>query len=100
MGATASATPANGCGYAENDDDVWYKFNATSAQHIFRFSGMAPLLGGANYLGMTIYDGGPSGSAICPATSTYIICDAGFGFNSGYKLAGGLKAFKWSCFIA
>ena len=89
LGATPSATPATSCGGTDNNDDVWMKFTATSAQHIFRYSNQAQLLGTSNNLGMTIYNGGPAGSANCPASSTNVFCTAGFGFFNGYELVGG-----------
>ena len=88
-GATASATPAASCGGSDNNDDIWVKFTATSAQHIFRFSNMVKLLGNPFYLGITIYDGGPSGSATCPVATNHIFCTGSYGFSSGYKLVGG-----------
>jgi hypothetical protein len=46
-------------------------------------------LGTPNNLGITIYDGGQSGAAVCPASTSNIFCTAAFGFFNGYHLIGG-----------
>jgi hypothetical protein len=88
-GATSSTTPANACGSSDNNDDVWLKFEATSLQHIFRYSNLTPLLGSVNYIGITLYDAGPANNAVCPTETTALACDASVGFNGGYRLISG-----------
>jgi hypothetical protein len=77
---TPSATSIVFCGGADNKGDVWMKFTATSNQHVFRYNNLTQLLGSPNKIVMTIYNGGPSGSAQCPATNANIFCTGALGF--------------------
>lgn len=86
---TAGATQSTGapsCTSTGNNDDVWFKFTATSTEHIVKFSGMTAVTGTATALGMELYSGS-CGSLTAISGS----CDATFGSaGAGEMIVGGL----------
>jgi hypothetical protein len=83
-GATHSLPDAS-CGVNESNDDIWYSFTANSQSVILRFSNaILTASGSSGVLGYALYNG------TCPSSSATVSCDAGFGFNSGYKIIDGL----------
>jgi len=63
--ATPSLVPATNCGGAEANDDVWYKFVATSKQYIFLVSDITATIGIVGNIVIDIYNGGVSGAPNC-----------------------------------
>ena len=85
VGATASAeTQSCGTGGSANDD-MWYKFTASSAATIIRFSGGSnPVSGAGVELSYILYSGS------CGAL-TEIQCSGSLGFTAGYEIINGLS---------
>jgi NAD kinase len=83
-GATPS-TPTPACGVADANDDVWYKFTASSQSVILRFSNAnITTTGGGAFFSYALYNG-------CPTTTAGIACNNGnLGFVNGYEIINGL----------
>jgi hypothetical protein len=85
-GATQSAPNPN-CTSSANNDDLWYSFTASAATAILRYSGGGlTSTAGAMSLGFAVY------STSCPVTTTTVVCNSGFGANSGFFNITGLTA--------
>ena len=87
-GTTANATqslPNPTCTSVENNDDIWYQFQAQTASLIIRFSNVInDGTGSRGTLGAALYEGD------CPATGESIYCNNILANGSGYKIINGL----------
>jgi hypothetical protein len=84
-GATSSANKAS-CMPANNtEDDLWYRFTATTPDIRLIYSNLQALLGSANYMGYAFY------KADCPTNNTSLFCSNTLGFNGGNTIISGLE---------
>ncbi len=87
---TSGATQSNiiaDCSGISSNDDIWYKFTATSTQVILRYSSNGETTGASSSrLGYAMYEGS------CPTSSTTFACNNSLGFNGGYEIIGGLTS--------
>lgn len=82
-GGTQS-TPNPSCTGAENNDDVWYRFTATTATVIVRVgNAVINETGAGGTVGFALYEGA------CPATTTTVICNNILS-TLGYQVVTGL----------
>jgi hypothetical protein len=83
-GATPSA-PSPSCAGADANDDIWYKFTASTASILLRFSNAVQTINGSTAnIGFALYDGA------CPAGGAEVFCDNNAGFGSGFTIINGL----------
>ncbi len=82
--STANATqssPNPSCTSAENDDDIWYRFTATSASVIIRFGNVTNNATGSGAVaGYALYD------TPCPSGAVNIFCNNLGSAGAGYKI--------------
>jgi large repetitive protein len=85
----AGATPsvfAPTCGTNDINDDLWYRFTASSASIIVRvFDAMLTTSTGSSSVGFALYSSG------CPTNTTSLVCDGNIAFGTGYKIVDGLS---------
>ena len=85
-GATHSS-PDPSCGIGDSNDDIWYTFTANASTAILRYSNASvTTAAGTGILGYALYN------SPCPATTSTIACNTGFGFGYGFAVLTGLTA--------
>lgn len=85
-GATLSS-PVSSCTGTESNDDIWYRFTASSASIIIRFNNLVQTNeGSTGSLGYALYN------SACPASTAAVSCSNFIGFGGGYRVIDGLIA--------